>query len=98
MDTADKSTLNLREERSLGDRLFAYGDIGYLRDRFKDIDYLVTPMVGIGWKAVLPEPVSSNFDVGVGGAFEKNPGFESTSNGAFSLGGSLKWDFSKRPR
>ena len=43
VDTADKSTLNVREERSLGERLFAYGDIGYLRDRFKDIDYLITP-------------------------------------------------------
>ena len=55
----DKSTFNVREERSLGDRLFAYADVRYLRDRFKDIDYLVTPMVGIGWKAILPEPVSS---------------------------------------
>ncbi len=96
VDTTDRSALTLREERSLGERLFAYGDIGYLRDRFKDIDYLVTPMVGIGWKAVLPEPVSLNFDAGVGGAFEKNPGFDSTSNGAFSLGESLEWEISDR--
>ena len=53
-------------------------------------------MVGIGWNAILPEPVSLAFDAGVGGAFEKNPGFESTSNAAFSLGESLKWNLSKR--
>ena len=53
-------------------------------------------MLGVGWKAVLPEPLSLNFDVGVGGALEKNPGFDSTSNGAFSLGESLEWEISDK--
>ena len=39
-DTADKSALHVREERLLSDRLYLYGDIGYLQDRFKDIDDL----------------------------------------------------------
>jgi len=94
-DTADKSALRVREERSFSDRMFGYGDIGYLRDRFKDIDYLITPMVGVGWKAILPEPVSLVFDVGVGGAFEKNPGFDSTSDAAFSVGEGFEWKISE---
>jgi putative salt-induced outer membrane protein YdiY len=96
IDTADKTTFLARGERSLSERLFAFAEAGYLRDRFKDIDYLVSPLVGIGWKALLPEPVSLVFDAGVGGAFEKNPGGDSTSDAAFKLGESLDWALSKR--
>jgi putative salt-induced outer membrane protein YdiY len=95
-DTADKTLLHLREERLLTERLFAFGDVGYLRDRFKDIDYLISPSVGLGWNAILPEPVSLVFDGGVGAAFEKNPGGESTSDAAFNLGESLVWKLSPR--
>jgi putative salt-induced outer membrane protein len=95
-DTADKTLLHLREERALTERLFAFGDIGYLRDKFKDIDYLVSPSVGAGWKAILPEPVSLIFDGGIGVAFEKNPGMDSTSDAAFNLGEEFVWNFSPR--
>jgi putative salt-induced outer membrane protein YdiY len=96
VDTADKTPLLVRAERSLSERLFAFGEAGYLRDRFKEIDYLVSPLVGVGWKAILPEPVSLVFDAGVGGAFEKNEGGDSTSDAAFKLGESLDWALSKR--
>ena len=95
-ETADKSLLHLRAERSLSERLFAFGDIGYLRDEFKEIDYLISPSVGAGWKAILPEPISLVFDAGVGVAFEKNPGRDSTSDAAFNVGEEWIWNFSKR--
>jgi putative salt-induced outer membrane protein YdiY len=95
-DTADKTVFHVREERLLSERLFAFGDIGYLRDRFKDIDYLVSPQVGVGWKAILPEPISLVFDAGVGAAFEKNPGRDSTSDAAFNVGEEFVWNFSER--
>jgi putative salt-induced outer membrane protein YdiY len=94
--TADKTLLHAREERKITDRWFALADIAYLRDRFKDIDYLVAPSVGMGWKAILPEPVSLIFDGGVGYAFEKNPGLDKTSDAAFNLGEALVWNLSKR--
>jgi putative salt-induced outer membrane protein YdiY len=95
-DTADRTVLHVREERALSERLFAFADVGYLRDKFKAIDYLVSPSVGAGWKAILPEPVSLIFDGGVGVAFEKNPGLDSTSDAAFNLGEEFVWNFSER--
>jgi putative salt-induced outer membrane protein YdiY len=95
-DTADKTVLLARGERGFTERLFAFAEVGYLRDRFKEIDYLVSPLVGVGWKLILPEPVSLVVDAGVGGAFEKQPGGESTSDAAFKLGESLQWAISER--
>jgi putative salt-induced outer membrane protein YdiY len=95
-DTADKTVLHVREERAISERLFVFGDVGYLRDKFKDIDYLVAPQVGAGWKAILPEPMSLIFDAGIGAAFEKNPGLNSTSDAAFNVGEEWIWNFSKR--
>jgi putative salt-induced outer membrane protein YdiY len=96
IDTADKTVFLARAERSFTDRFFGFGEVGYLDDRFKEIDYLITPTVGIGYKVILPEPVSFVVDGGIAGAFEKELDGESTEDLAFKLGDSLDWAISER--
>ena len=95
-DTGEKTTLLVRGERAFSDRLFTFAEAGYLRDPFKEIDYLVSPLVGAGWNVLLAEPVSLVVDAGLGGAFERDLGGASTSDAAFKLGESLVWTISPR--
>src|SRR6476646_4867106 len=56
-DTAGELSANrvfaqVRYERNLTERLFAFGQLPYLRDHFKSIDYHIAPNGGIGYKLV----------------------------------------------
>ena len=42
----DKTTANAREEYTVSGRTFAFGEVSYLRDPFKDINYFIAPLVG----------------------------------------------------
>jgi putative salt-induced outer membrane protein YdiY len=50
--SADRLGLNGRDEYKLTDRAYVFGQVQYLRDQFKDIDYLVAPTGGIGYKLI----------------------------------------------
>jgi putative salt-induced outer membrane protein YdiY len=45
--SANRIGLNVRDEYSLTPRLFVFGQNQYLRDEFKDIDYLLAPTAGV---------------------------------------------------
>lgn len=72
----------------------AFAEVRYLRDQFKDIVFLVTPMVGAGYNAVKNDTFSLAVDGAVGGAFEKDSGHEATSSGAFRVGEAFLWKLS----
>lgn len=93
--SADRSTVGLREEYALSKRSYLFGEARYLRDRFKDLTYLVTPLVGAGYRVVDTDKVRLNVDGSLGGAFEKLQDVDGTSDGAFRLGQSLSWQISK---
>ena len=46
--TADRISSGIRDEYALSERVFAFGEVRYLRDRFKSIEYLFAPLVGAG--------------------------------------------------
>lgn len=92
--TADKTSLGLRDEYKLSTRVFAFGQLGFLRDRFKQLDSLIAPLAGVGLRAVDDERVKLTLDAGLGGAFEKLEGSESTFSGAAQAGQSLTWTLS----
>jgi putative salt-induced outer membrane protein YdiY len=94
--TTDKAGASLRYEYKLTERFYALAQLGYQRDRFKNVTYLVTPMVGAGYYAVKEKTLELTVDVSVGGAFEKDSGFDATSSGAFSLGQGFVWKISPR--
>jgi putative salt-induced outer membrane protein YdiY len=92
--TTDKAGANLRYEYKLTERFYAFVQLGYQRDRFKNVTYLVTPMAGGGYYVVKEKSLEVTVDLSVGGAFEKDSGFDATSSGAFSLGQGFLWKIS----
>src|SRR5262245_39351358 len=60
--SADRLVFDVRYERTITDRVYGYGAIGFLRDRFKRIDYLWAPGAGIGYKLVATEQTTFNVD------------------------------------
>lgn len=94
--TVDRTGMGARYEYSLegGGRLFAFGEARYQRDVFKDVDYLITPAAGMGYRLADGDDLKLSLDGGVGLAFEKLAGFDATTSGAVSAGESLAWKLS----
>jgi putative salt-induced outer membrane protein len=68
----DRLFLEMRNERSLSARVYAFGQANYLEDQFKDIDYMFAPSGGIGYKLVATPATIFNVDGGLGAKWEKN--------------------------
>ena len=78
----DRLFLQGRYERKLSARTFAFGQAQYLRDEFKEIDYLFATNGGFGYKILASDTVSLSVDAGVGVSWE-NPGLD--VNSAFGI-------------
>jgi putative salt-induced outer membrane protein len=92
--SADRVNLGARDEYALSKRTYLFGELRYLRDRFKDLSYLVTPLVGGGYRLVDTKKTQLATDLAIGGAFEKDYGFDATSDGSFRLGESFSQQLS----
>jgi putative salt-induced outer membrane protein YdiY len=70
----NRISIKMRDEYTRAPHVFVYGQLEYLRDTFKDIQYLVAPTVGVGYKVwdKADERILA-FDAGVGLKSEKNP-------------------------
>jgi putative salt-induced outer membrane protein YdiY len=64
--------LNVRDEFTPDSRIFLYGEFRYLHDRFKGIDYLISPTGGVGYKVVDRARTTLFVSVGTGGAWERD--------------------------
>ena len=83
--TSDRLSLDGRLERKLSAMTSIFGATQYLRDSFKSIEYLVSPTVGLTRLLVKDERT----ELGVGVAWEKNPGLEVQTDGAIAAGQQL---------
>jgi putative salt-induced outer membrane protein len=92
--TTDKAAATLRYEYKLTERFYAFAQLGYQRDRFKNVTYLLTPMLGAGYFVMKEKNLELTVDASIGGAFEKDSGFDAASSGAFSLGQGFVWKIS----
>ncbi len=92
--TTQKSDFVLRDEYSFTERFFAFGEVGYLYDRFKGITYLITPVAGAGYKFVKTKEVTLALDGGVGLAVEQDAGYPSQTSGALRAGQAFEWAIS----
>jgi putative salt-induced outer membrane protein YdiY len=72
----DRLNLEARNERTLATRVYAFANVQFLEDKFKDIDYLVAPGAGIGYKLVAQPMTTLNVDGGLAVKLEKNPGLD----------------------
>jgi len=70
--TLHRSSLKLRDEYNLSKRVFLFGEFGYLRDEFKDIQALLSPIGGIGYRLITTDRTMLSVSGGAGGYFEKN--------------------------
>jgi putative salt-induced outer membrane protein YdiY len=87
--TADRLSLSGRDEYKLRDGLFAFGQLQYLQDQFKDIDYLIAPTVGVGYRLADTARTKVSVDAGVGGIWEKKPLGDVQASGALAFGEKL---------
>ena len=75
-ENADRGIIAVRLERLITERVYLFGQFGYVRDRFKDIDYLIAPTAGLGYKLIANDRTTFDVDTSVGMMFEKNTGLE----------------------
>jgi putative salt-induced outer membrane protein YdiY len=90
----DRLAVKLRDEYSLSTRTFLFGELSYLRDQFKAIDYLIAPVGGIGYKLIFTDRTTLAVSGGGGGFFENNPGIPATKSGSVNAGQDLSWKMS----
>jgi len=81
-----RSALKLRYEYSLTSRVFLFGEFGYLKDEFKDIQYLLAPIGGIGYKLINTDRTLLAVSGGAGGYFEKNSFVPVKKSGSLNAG------------
>lgn len=80
----DRALLNGRVERALTPRAYVFGQLQYVRDRFKRIDYLIAPTFGGGYKVLDTEKTTLTTDGGLGIVVEQNRGLDAKTSGAVS--------------
>jgi len=93
-DIIDRGATTLRDEYTITKRLFAYGQVGYLRDKFKDIMFLWAPNAGVGYKLVDRDTLVLSLDNGLGGVWERNHGRPTRGSGAYNAAERLTWKIS----
>jgi len=74
--------LDARADRKVGSYTSVFGQVQYLRDEFKRIDYLVSPTVGLAQQLMKNARTSLAVDAGVGVVRERNPGLDIRTSGA----------------
>jgi putative salt-induced outer membrane protein YdiY len=88
--TTNRLAFEGRVDRKLSELTSVYGSLQYLRDEFKQIDYLVSPTVGLSRFLVKNERTEFAVDGGIGVVWEKNPGRELQTDGAVTAGQNYK--------
>ena len=81
----DRTSFGVRDERNVSPRAFAFGQVDYLKDTFKQIDSLVSPNAGFGYKVIDRESTQFFVDAGLGAAVEKNPGLDTKVYGSITF-------------
>jgi len=91
----DRATAAARLEYALSDRTFAFAEVSYLRDPFKDIDYLIAPVAGAGYRVIKSDTRNLTVDAAAGVQIESNETHGRTSSGALKAGEDFDWALSK---
>lgn len=95
LKTADRLTLGFRDEYAYSKRSFLYGAIGYMRDPFKEISYLLNPQGGIGFKPLVTPKAEITLNAGAGVIWEKNPGVDVHTSGTLNTGENITYKLSE---
>ena len=88
--SAHRTGLNIRDEYKLTPRLFVFGQNQYLKDEFKDIEYLLAPTGGLGYKLIDTPETKLGVDGSAGVVWEKNTDLDVATSGALAVGQRLQ--------
>jgi putative salt-induced outer membrane protein YdiY len=92
--TTDRLVLGFRDEYNLSKRTFLYGALGYLRDPFKDISYMINPQGGVGYKLYTTDRATFALSGGGGSVWEKDRGIEVHASGTLNAGENFSYKLS----
>ncbi len=92
--TVDRTTFGGRDEYTISPLMYAFGDAHFLRDHFKQIDYLITPTVGGGYHFIKEKDFDLAAEGGLGFVVEKDSGLPKQTSGAVTAKQLLTWKFS----
>jgi putative salt-induced outer membrane protein YdiY len=90
-----RTSAHLRDEYSLSDRYFAFGDLQFLKDQFKLIDSLIASTAGAGVFLVKNDKEELSADLGAGIITERDEGLDRTTSGVVRAGESYRLKISK---
>jgi putative salt-induced outer membrane protein YdiY len=90
----DKASADVRGEYSLSDRTFAFGEVTYLRDPFKGLNYLVAPLAGAGYRIIRSDRRNLTVDGALGAELESDIGAGRSNGGAAKAGENFDWALS----
>lgn len=88
--TTDRMAFDGRVDRKFSEKTSVFGQVQYLRDSFKEIDYLVSPTVGLSRWLTKDDKSELGVDAGIGVVWEKNPPYPVQTSGAINLGQNFK--------
>jgi putative salt-induced outer membrane protein YdiY len=78
----DRSTVSARDQYALTPRSYLFGQVQYVRDVFKSIEYLVAPTAGGGVKLIDEDTSALSADLSVGTVVEKDDDLARTTSTA----------------
>lgn len=90
----DKATANARYEGLFSPRAFWFGEVAYLRDPFKEISYLVSPLAGAGIHVINDASRKLTLDAAAGAVVESSASFGRDTSGALKAGETFDWTIS----
>jgi putative salt-induced outer membrane protein len=92
--TVDRTVFGARDEYTLSPLTYAFADVHFLRDHFKEIDSLITPTIGAGHHLIKNAAMDLAVEAGAGAVIEKDIGLTRETSGAINAKQLLTWKFS----
>jgi putative salt-induced outer membrane protein YdiY len=99
----NQTALTGRDEINLSTRTFAFAQGAFLKDTFKNINYLFSPTAGIGYKLINTDNQLLAIDNGVGAVWERDftrdsfgnrTSLDTKASGAYNVGERFAWKVS----
>jgi putative salt-induced outer membrane protein YdiY len=84
--TVDRTTADARLDYRLTQRVFTFGQVSYLRDRFRKVEFLLAPTVGVGASLVDTEASKLVVDTSFGTAVEGTTAANTRASPAIAFG------------
>jgi putative salt-induced outer membrane protein YdiY len=82
--TVDRTAAGARDEYAVSALTYAFADLHFLRDRFKQIGSLITPTVGAGHHLIKTDVEDLAIEAGAGGIVERDIGLRRETSGALT--------------